>query len=80
MTDKKTKPKTTKVVKAIKKPQPKAVAQNQEKLFSIAQLIEMLHIPSFELYIVKRKFNIDDGALLTVSQFKEMHKKAMEGK
>ena len=81
MADKKKNNKTIKMAKAIKKqPKPKAIAQNQEKLFSIRQISQILNVPSFELYIVKKRFNIDDGALLTVSQFKEMYKQAMEGR
>ena len=74
--------KTVKKITATKKEQPKKVVEVQraEQMFYAHEIAEILCIPTFEYYIVKSKNNIDDGALLTVSQFKEMYQKAIEGR
>lgn len=79
MVEKKTKPNKSIAKKAIKQ-KPKAVVQNQEKLYSANEIADVLHVPSFEFYIMKKKYNINDGALLTFSQFREMYKQAMTGR
>jgi len=53
------------------------IAQNKDTLFSAEEIVQILDISSFEFYIVKNKFNIDNGALFTISQFKEMYNKAI---
>ena len=79
------KKKENKPVKAIKKVATKEkkakaipIAQNKERLLSASQIAEILNIPSFEFFIVKRKYNFDDNALFTISQFKEMYKQTIE--
>jgi len=87
MADKKAK--TTKPIKTVKKTVKKssnkkqkatAIVQNKESLLSAAQIAAVLNIPSFEFFIIKNKYNIDDGALFTISQFKDMYKQAIEGR
>jgi len=69
-----------KAVKKNKKPKATAIIQNKESLLSAAQIASILNIPSFEFFIIKNKYNIDDGALFTISQFKDMYKQAIEGR
>ena len=69
-----------KAVKKGKKSKATAIVQNKESLLSAAQIAAILNVPSFEFFIIKNKYNIDDGALLTISQFKDMYKQAIEGR
>lgn len=69
-----------KAVKKDKKSKATAIVQNRESLLSAAQIAAILNVPSFEFFIIKNKYNIDDGALLTISQFKDMYKQAIEGR
>lgn len=69
-----------KTVAKNKKPKKAVTVQNQEVLLPAAQIAEIVHISSFEFFIIKNKYNIDDEALLTISRFKDMYKEAIEGR
>ena len=72
--------KAKKAIVKVEKPKAVPVLQNKETLFSATQIAEMLGIPSFEFFIIKSKYNIDDEALFTISQFKEIYKQTIEGR
>lgn len=80
-----TKKKEIKPVKAIKKVAKKEkkakavpILQNKETLLPASKIGEILNIPGFELFIIKTKYNFDDSALFTISQFKEMYKETIK--
>lgn len=61
------------------KKEPEAiVAQNVETLFPASQIAGILNIPSFDYFIMAKKYGFNDGVLFTVAQFKEMYQKAMK--
>lgn len=84
MAEKKGKIAKTKDKKAIipkTKKEPKAiVAQNVETLFPANKIVDILNIPNFDYFIMSKKYGFDDGTLFTIAQFKEMYKKAIEGR
>ncbi len=84
MTSKKTKT-VSKITKkdTIKKDKPKSsivAAPKTPKMFSAYKIVNMLNIPDFDYFIMKQKYNFDDGALFTIADFKQMYKKAIEGR
>ena len=74
--------KPIKAIKSIAKKEKKEevvlVEQNQEALLPAFQIAEILNMSSFEFFIIKRKNNINDNDLLTISQLKEMYKQTIE--
>lgn len=63
------------------KQEPEAVvAQNVETLFPANKIVDILNVPSFDYFIIAKKYGFDDNALFTIAQFKEMYKKAIEGR
>lgn len=83
MAEKKSKvAKTTKKATITKpKKEPKAiVAQDVEQLFPASKIVNVLNIPQFDYFIMCKEYGFDDSALFTVAQFKEMYKKAIEGR
>lgn len=56
------------------------VAQNVETLFPANKIVDILNVPSFDYFIIAKEYGFDDNALFTIAQFKEMYKKAIEGR
>lgn len=79
MAEKKTK-KTKKIDTNRVLVQPKTkVAVRKEDVLPLIEIAEINQISSYDLFIIKKYANIDEGALLTQSEFKELYKKAMKG-
>lgn len=60
--------------------QPKTrVAVRKEDVLPLIEIAEINQISSYDLFMIKKYANIDEGALLTQSEFKELYEKAMKG-
>lgn len=74
-----TKKDTKKVAITKKKQEPKAiVAQDVEQLFPASKIVNVLNIPDFDYFIMRKKYGFDDNALFTVAQIEEMYNKAIK--
>lgn len=79
MAEKKSKVAKTTITKPKKEPEA-IVAQNVETLFPANKIVDILNVPSFDYFIIAKQYGFDDNALFTIAQFKEMYKKAIEGR
>ena len=52
----------------------------KEEVYPAVQIAEMFGISDFVFYMIKEANNLNDGSLLTVSEFQKYHIDTMEGR
>ena len=77
MAEKKTKKTKKSNTRVLAQPQTK-VAVRKEDVLPVIEIAEILDVSSFDLFMVKNKANIDDGTLLTITEFKKLYKQAVK--
>lgn len=76
----KKKEETKKAVKKAKAFVPKLEPKAKEDLYPAVQLAEILGISSFDFFMIKDTKNINDGTLLTMTEFQKLYQKIVEGR
>ena len=77
MAEKKSKVAKTTITKPKKEPEAIDIDKIHKEVYKV---IDILIIPSFDYFIIAKQYGFDDNALFTIAQFKEMYKKAIEGR
>jgi len=80
MADKKEKPKVVKPKSFEKKEKKAQKIKVEEPKFFAKNIAEKFRVPAFDFLIIKRQNNIEDTSAISVSEFKEMYRKVIEGR
>lgn len=76
--DKKSKRTITKAF-TVKKEKPKVLAK-QEDVYPAIDIVKQLNVSSFDFFMIKNATGIEDGTLVTMSDFQKYYKKIVEGR
>ena len=79
MADKKEQPKVIKSKSFEKKKAPQKFKKEEPKFFA-QDIAKKFRVPEFDFLIIKRQNNIEDTTSVTMSEFKKMYQKVIEGR
>lgn len=80
MADKKEQPKVIKTKSFEKKKKEPQKIKKEEPKFFAQDIAKKFNVPSFDFLIIKRQNNITDTSSVTISEFKKMYRKVIEGR
>lgn len=67
--------KDTKPASKVVKPKKEKKPQQKEQQFFVKELAERMGIGSYDLFLIKREANIQDGSLITMSEMQKLYNK-----